>query len=414
MFKLQVLIKIVMLIPHRPNIPPEVLDHTVDFLHDDQEALKKCCIASKSWIPRTRTHLFARIELRSAVKLELWKRMFPDNSNSPAHHTHTLLLRCPEVATAADAGDDSWIHAFSRVTQLLVQAYPTNLKGLEVSLIPFRRFSPILKSLCLYSSSLQNSQIFDLISTLPHLEDLALTVNGIRDDASNFDAPPAVGQPSPAFTGTLHLAISGKIEPIVRWLLGLPDGLHFRKLVLSRLDGEDLQSATALVAGCLYTLECLVVTYQPGSAFILLPHFTSCPPSVLGGSCPISIDLSKATKLRDVSFLLTSLSVEYVTQTLQTLTPEHQDFRQISINVPYRQALSNDGVGVGQAVGEPVYNQWLELDRLLIQLWDSRSIRPKISYFAMKEERRQMAKSVGYLLPRAAKEEILDLVEWLG
>ena len=82
--------------------------------------------------------------------------------------------------------------------------------------------------------------------------------------------------------------------------------------------------------------------------------------------------------------------------------------------MPYRQALSNDGVGVGQAVGEPVYNQWLELDRLLIQLWDSRSIRPKISYFAMKEERRQMAKSVGYLLPRAAKERILDLVEWLG
>ncbi|KAF9789295.1 hypothetical protein BJ322DRAFT_1000309, partial [Thelephora terrestris] len=44
-------------------IPPEICDHIVDFLHDDPKTLKQCCLCSRSWVPRTRKHLFAVVRL---------------------------------------------------------------------------------------------------------------------------------------------------------------------------------------------------------------------------------------------------------------------------------------------------------------------------------------------------------------
>ncbi|KAF9642961.1 hypothetical protein BDM02DRAFT_3104213, partial [Thelephora ganbajun] len=47
--------------PHKPHLPPEILDYIVDFLYNEPETLKQCCLVSKSWVPRTRKHLFADI-----------------------------------------------------------------------------------------------------------------------------------------------------------------------------------------------------------------------------------------------------------------------------------------------------------------------------------------------------------------
>ena len=30
------------------NLPPEILDYILDLLHDEPEALKECCLVSKS------------------------------------------------------------------------------------------------------------------------------------------------------------------------------------------------------------------------------------------------------------------------------------------------------------------------------------------------------------------------------
>ena len=97
-----------------PPIPPEILDHIVDDSYDESDALRNCCLVAKSWVPRTRKHLFADIEFYLPKRLESWKMMFPDPSNSPAYHAHTLLVRFPQVVTAADAGEGGWVRTFSR------------------------------------------------------------------------------------------------------------------------------------------------------------------------------------------------------------------------------------------------------------------------------------------------------------
>ena len=99
------------------------------------------------------------------------------------------------------------------------------------------------------------------------------------------------------------------------------------------------------------------------------------------------VDLSEATKLKDVAFQLNSWNVQWVITTLQTITLRPRGLRQITIDVPYdlvrktfetsfRQANSFEE-NFKWAVGEENCEQWLDFDRLLVQLWELCWIRPK-------------------------------------
>ena len=58
----------------------------------------------------------------------------------------------------------------------------------------------------------------------------------------------------------------------------------------------------------------------------------------------------------------------------RVVVTNHQGLRQISVHVPYDVALIEINVAIGRTVGEATYRQWLDLDRLLAQFWESRSI----------------------------------------
>ncbi|KAF9789340.1 hypothetical protein BJ322DRAFT_530596 [Thelephora terrestris] len=89
-------------------IPPEICDHIVDFLHGDPNTLKQCCLCSRSWVPRTRKHLFAVVRLYPQDIMR-WKKTFLDPSNSPAHHTHTLSVNSLKAVTLADLTEGGWV-----------------------------------------------------------------------------------------------------------------------------------------------------------------------------------------------------------------------------------------------------------------------------------------------------------------
>jgi hypothetical protein len=90
------------------------------------------------------------------------------------------------------------------------------------------------------------------------------------------------------------------------------------------------------------------------------------------------VDLSKATKLKDVGFRPGPQRIEWVTAAPQTTTPKHQDLRQITIHIPYGLTLTGISANIGQPIAKVRYEQWLDLDRLLVNLWESRSIRSKL------------------------------------
>jgi len=229
------------------SLPPEMLDLIIDHLHDDPTTLKTCCTVSKSWIPRTRNHLFARVTFDTTeFRIEMWKKAFPDPSNSPAHHTRSLSIHAVPVIAATD------IRTFHNVVHL-------QLWGMDRTSFPFYGFSPAIKSLSLIHvppSSL------DLICSFSFLEDLALVAFFPTEDEDGWNAPLT----SPKLTETLDLAMLGKASAVIRRLLVLPSGLHFSKIAVL-LSNEDAKSVTDLVSKCSGTLESLTLRFYPESAF---------------------------------------------------------------------------------------------------------------------------------------------------
>ena len=49
---------------HIPAFPPELVDYTVDFLHDDRLSLRACASVSHSFLRSARYHLFCRLRIR--------------------------------------------------------------------------------------------------------------------------------------------------------------------------------------------------------------------------------------------------------------------------------------------------------------------------------------------------------------
>jgi len=261
-----------------PRLPAELLDHIVDHLHDTEDALRNCCLVSKSWIPRTRKHLFAEVQFGGPEDLDAWEETFP--VTSPGRYTKTLTIDCPEVVTAADAQIGGWIESFSHVVHLELggsSQLPGTYEDDESAtfLVPLRGLSPFVKSLDIDCYSLPPSRIFDLILSFPLLEDLAMTNYGyvLINKYDDSDGLPIAAQPPnhPVFTGSFKVVTIG-LAPITHQLLSLLGGIHFRKLALTSERGEDISSITALVEKCSHTLESLDITCDPLGASIRRVH----------------------------------------------------------------------------------------------------------------------------------------------
>ena len=245
-----------------PHLPAEMQDHVIDHLHDKPETLKQCCLVSKSWVPASRMHLFTNLKFYTPQDVQSWKKTFPDPATSPAYHTKTLYVG-PQVVAAADPEVGSWVRGFPRVVHVTVgnQGLPPFESS---SLVPFHGFSPAITSLRLTSVVFPSPRVFDLVTSFPLLEDLAVIAAQDLpfDDHDGSDGLwTAVQPPNPhIFTGSLELYLKAGMERFTRRLLSLPGGIHFRKLTLTWSHEEDLVPIMALVEECSHTLESLTVT----------------------------------------------------------------------------------------------------------------------------------------------------------
>ena len=146
-----------------PHLPVELVDDIVELLYGSKDALKSCCLVSKSRISRVHKHLFAGVNFSGTKDLESWKTAFSDPSTSPARYTRTLFVKYPLTVTAADREEGGWISTFTNVVEFEVSAYEmgTNWSGIHLS--PFHGFSPAIKYLSLIFHTVPSSRAFGLI-----------------------------------------------------------------------------------------------------------------------------------------------------------------------------------------------------------------------------------------------------------
>jgi len=239
-------------------LPQETLDSIIDHLHNEPTVLKTCCVVSKSWVPRTRKHLFTHVTFNTSnFRMAQWKKTFPDPSNSPARYTRTLCVTNLKTLRAMDTDMGSWIHAFCNVVHLEF------LYVCRAVLAQFCGLSPTVRSLRLTHST---AEVFDLICSFPLLEDLALINLYSEGGAEVWKAPST----SPKLTGILELRSPVVTRPAVRRLLDLPGGLHFSGIDVMFFDDE-AESVKELISGCSSTLEFLTTRCYPSCTFPLAP-----------------------------------------------------------------------------------------------------------------------------------------------
>ena len=393
-----------------PRLPPEILDYILDTLHDEPDTLHSCSLVAKSWVPHARRLLFVSVDI-SPGNLGRWKETFPDPSNSPACYTRTLHVLCSTDITMADAAEGGWISSFSRVLELELDLLREGSLGtLEMFLIPFHGFSPILKSLYIDSPILPCSQFFKFACSFP-LEDLTINCQSLND-SDNPDAPQVIVPPtSPALTGSLRLRPRRGLATIARRLLDLPNGLRFRRLNLEWRHEEDIQWVKRLVVACRDTLEVLNITRLTRGASdpcSVVPRliFVITDGSALA---PSTIDLSRAPKLQAITFSPETFTAEWIVAALETIAPKHRDLRRITIFLNDSAiASASPNRRVLESIGERVHKQWLDLDRLLLRLWESQSIRTEAVGTSLRDVRD--AKAVfRCLLPEMTERGVIEV-----
>jgi hypothetical protein len=108
---------------------------------------------------------------------------------------------------------------------------------------------------------------------------------------------------------------------------------------------------------------------------------------------------------------------QHMVAALQTITPNHRDFRRISLVTPYPLFYQSydftNPTNFKRDVGEAYCVEWLELDQLLAQIWESRSIRPQLIYDVPQELDRESVRScMEALLPEVMTRGVVELVGW--
>lgn len=313
-----------------PRLPQEIIDYIVDLLRNERGTLSQCCLVSKSWIPRTRKHLFGEINFTSPTDPEEWMGMFPDPSNSPARYSHCLRIRCARDPIPEATKMGGWILSLTNVVRLVI---------IGTYLAP--SLSPVLEIIC----------------SLPLLKDLHITSPKIVDSGHSVVFQPST---SPPLTGAFYIHMSRGVGHTMRALLDLPNGVHFQKITFTACLEEDFRWMAALVEACSGSLQ-----------YIDLRSTRSAFPQHSFGS---SIDLSGAAKLKEVIFRSSAEHVEWVTTGLKTIGPEHRDIQRITVSIRFPSALNN------KDFQEEVREQWVDLGRVLTRLWEYYSVRTKLLY----------------------------------
>ena len=95
---------------------------------------------------------------------------------------------------------------------------------------------------------------------------------------------------------------------------------------------------------------------------------------------------------------------------LQTIGHQHRDLRQISIHVPLYLTIIRSYEDVGEVIGAGILEQWLGLDRTLVRLWESHSIRTRF-FRPRRSEKVGVVDCIGSLLPEMTRRGRIELVE---
>ena len=162
----------------RMDLAQELVDHTIDFLHDDPTTLLQVSLVSRAWVSRTRTHLFESLEITHS------KLSSSDTSYLTSLCGYVKTLRFTWPTDTADSSASSILDCFerSRLHTLAIQC--CELYNLDERTMRrcFEKFPcASITALELHNISPTSETLFILLSLFPNTDDLTITVNEWKD-----------------------------------------------------------------------------------------------------------------------------------------------------------------------------------------------------------------------------------------
>ncbi|KAI0784058.1 hypothetical protein C8Q75DRAFT_781165 [Abortiporus biennis] len=178
------------------TLPAELIDYTIDFLHDDSQSLKACALTCKAWLASSRFHLFGTVTLATEKDLGIFVT-FGSNAGSSQvlPYIRTLSISKTSIFEAClflASGAHSVEHTPWETT--VPQRFPSNklpslrtlhLKGFQsfwqpnsFSLSSFAKVFPTISCVKLENCSV--SSLDDLAKLLGELKDVeSLCLDGV-------------------------------------------------------------------------------------------------------------------------------------------------------------------------------------------------------------------------------------------
>ena len=237
------------------------------------------------------------------------------------------------------------------------------------------------------------------------------------DDMAPSISSDSIFQP-PVFPPLTRALVLGDLpNDFTRLLLNLPGGLPFRKIGWEMCRTQlNPHLVTALVDKCSGTLECIYIDCNPfckprslGSCkgLIYIEYLTWI--SVwLDCASITSVDLSKVTKLKEVTFPLCSTihNISWVTESLKTIKPGRDKYlQQISIHLLLDKRFN---LKPNRMYKEGARWQFRGLDAALVHLWKSYRIGTKI-VMSREKEKKGAVTYLKDMLPRITMQGGIEL-----
>ena len=233
-------------------LPPELCDYTIDFLHDDSAALKKCSLICKAWLPAARFHLFRKVDIHSQCTCDAFYRLL---SRAPGLgeivrqvHVSALHLVSPLRSNARTQNLQPLVMVPPSLFSLIPNIQILTMSALTMTAALHNEWPKSLPSVtqltlqgCFFDTM---GHFIDLFQSFPYLETLALADTRWKSTTTSTSYEPPM-KATPLRDLTLGKGLS--ISCLADWFAEQQVCLKLTSLAASCASREDVTALAELI-----------------------------------------------------------------------------------------------------------------------------------------------------------------------
>ncbi len=261
-------------------LPPELLDHVLDYLHDDKLSLRHCSLTSRNWLPRAQHHLFHSIDIDSTT-CNAFTRLLESNP-SLGSHVANMAIEGVFGFFSLDRNHSVAVHKWLRTTLPRFSHLLHNLTKLELALMTidatlvgcvFGNLATITQ-LTLYACTFTSSDVFvQLFLSYPRMKRLDVAWFQVCDTGrvmgQNWDISVPQGIKPPQL---VSISTRDGID-LLKWLIFQDLHRSIASVTVWRIGWQQLSPLPLLLTTLASTLRDLRVGWEQAVA----PDDWSCP-----------------------------------------------------------------------------------------------------------------------------------------